>query len=64
MEPLLELLKTNGRASTGDLAKILNVSEPEVAARLEALERDGTIVGYQALFDPEKTGSSVVEAVI
>ena len=64
MERLLELLKTNGRASTGDLAKILNISEPEVTARLEALERDGTIVGYQALFDPEKTGSSAVEAVI
>ena len=64
MDRLLEVLKSNGRASTGDLAKVLNLSEAEVAARLDALERDGTIVGYQALFDPEKTGNGGVEAVI
>lgn len=64
MDKLLELLKTNGRASNADLAKVLNVSEAEVASRVEALERDGTIVGYQALFDPEKTGGNAVEAVI
>ena len=64
MDKLLELLRTNGRASNADLAKILNVTEAEVAARVEALERDGTIVGYQALFDPEKTGNNAVEAVI
>jgi len=64
MDRLLELLKTNGRASTEDLAKALNIKESEAAARLEALERDGTIVGYQAMFDPEKTGNGNVEAVI
>ena len=64
MDPLLEFLKSNGRASTADLAKALNVSEADAAKRLKALERDGTIVGYQALFDPEKTGNGAVEAVI
>ena len=64
MDRLLELLKTNGRASTEDLAKALNIKESEAAARLEVLERDGTIVGYQAMFDPEKTGNDNVEAVI
>ena len=64
MDRLLELLKTNGRASAADLARVLNVSEAEVATRLENLERDGTIVGYQALFDPDKTGNGAVEAVI
>jgi DNA-binding Lrp family transcriptional regulator len=64
MDRLLELLKSNGRASTGDLARVLNVSEAEVASRLATLEGDGTIVGYQALFDPEKTGNGAVEAVI
>ena len=64
MDRLLELRKSNGRASTGDLAKVLNMSEAEVATQLDALERDGTIVGYQALFDPEKTGNGAVEAVI
>ena len=64
MDRLLELLKTNGRASAADLARVMSVSEEEVTSRLEALERDGTIVGYQALFDPEKTGNGAVEAVI
>ena len=64
MDKLLELLKTNGRASTADLAKALRISEKEAAARLEAFERDGAIVGYQALLDPEKTGGGLVEAVI
>jgi len=64
MERLLELLKSNGRASTEDLAKALNQKEADVTAQLEALERDGTIVGYQAVFDPEKLGKGAVEAVI
>ncbi len=64
MDRLLELLKTNGRTSAADLARVLSVSEEEVASRLEAFEADGTIVGYQALFDPEKTGNGAVEAVI
>jgi len=64
MDRLLELLKPNGRASNEDLAKALNVTEAEVAARIEAFERNGTIVGYQTLFDPEKCGNGSVEAVI
>ena len=64
MERLLELLKSNGRASNEDLAKALNLTAAEVAARISALERDGTIVGYQTLFDPDKTGNGNVEAVI
>ena len=34
MDRLLELLKPNGRASNEDLAKALNVTEAEVAARI------------------------------
>jgi DNA-binding Lrp family transcriptional regulator len=64
MERLLELLKSNGRTSNEDLAKALNLTAAEVAARISALERDGTIVGYQTLFDPDKTGNGNVEAVI
>lgn len=64
MERLLELLKSNGRASCADLAKLLNLPEAEVAEKIEALERNGTIVGYQALLDPEKSSNGNVEAVI
>ena len=64
MERLLELLKSNARASIGDLAKALDMKEAEVEKQLAALEGDGTIVGYQTMFDPEKTGNGFVEAVI
>jgi DNA-binding Lrp family transcriptional regulator len=66
MDRLIELIKSNARIATGDLAKLLGKTEPEVAARIEALERDGTILGYQAIVDPEKAGycNGSVEAVI
>ena len=65
MDRLLELLKSNARASIEDLAKALNLTSGEVAARIEALEEEGVILGYQAVFDPEKISlSRSVEAVI
>ncbi len=65
MDRLLELLKSNARASIEDLAKALNLTPQEVAERIESLEAEGAILGYQAVFDPEKIGSNgCVEAVI
>ena len=64
MDALLELLRANARASLEDLAKELNSTPDEVRARMEALERDGAIRGYQAILDPEKTRSDRVTAVI
>ena len=66
MDSLIELLKSNARLSSADLAKALDLSESEVNERIDALERDGTILGYHALLDPEKANSckGTVEAVI
>lgn len=65
MDRLIELLKSNARASTEDLAKALNLTAAEVAARIEAMEEDGTLLGYRTVFDPEKIGDTAhVEAVI
>jgi len=66
MDPLIDLLKTNARLPVEDLAKALDLPEAEVRARMEAMEADGTLVGYQAIFNPEKTGAAdnEVEAVI
>lgn len=66
MDPLIELIKSNGRASAEDLAKSLNMTAAEVTARIESLEEDGTILGYQAVLDPDKAGqcNGMVEAVI
>ena len=66
MERLIELIKSNARMSAEDLGKVLGMTKEQVAARLEALERDGTILGYQAIVNLEKTGdrNGFVEAVI
>jgi len=65
MDPLIDLLKANARLPVEDLAKALDLAEEEVRQRIEAMEADGTLVGYQAVFNPEKTGADCeVEAVI
>ncbi len=64
MDQLIGLLKTNARASLEDLAKELACSETEVAGRIDALEREGIIIGYQALVDAQKVDAGAVTAVI
>ncbi|MEI6350803.1 MAG: Lrp/AsnC family transcriptional regulator [Verrucomicrobiota bacterium] len=65
MDRLIELLKSNARACTDDLAKELNLTEAQVIARIAELEEDGTILGYQVIVDPEKVDKNgQVEAVI
>lgn len=43
---LIALLQANARESAADLARKLGVARTTIRARLVALERDGTIVGY------------------
>jgi DNA-binding Lrp family transcriptional regulator len=64
MDPLLTLLKRDAHTPTEDLARELNLSVAEVQARIGRFEKDGVIVGYQALLNPEKTGEESVTAVI
>ncbi|MDP9292457.1 MAG: Lrp/AsnC family transcriptional regulator [Verrucomicrobiota bacterium] len=64
MDELIRLLKANAHAPVGDLARELNVSEADVRARIGTLEKDGTILGYQAIVDPDKAGNGTVTAII
>lgn len=64
MDPLLKLLKNNARLPVEDLARELDTKPEAVAARIEALERDGSILGYQAILDPQKTQRDTVSALI
>ena len=43
---LVTLLQANARESTANLARKLGVARTTVLARIERLEREGTIVGY------------------
>lgn len=45
-QQLLGLLRDHGRASTTQLAKLMNVSRSTVQKRLERLESEGVIDGY------------------
>ena len=64
MDPLIRLLRHNARASTEDLARELNLSESAVAERIERLEAEGVILGYQAVVDHQKTQGKEVTAVV
>lgn len=64
MEELLKLLKSNAHTPVEDLAKELNLSEAEVSKRIAKYEKDGIILGYQAIVDANKASNGAVTAVI
>ena len=64
MDPLLELLQQDARLSAEQLGAQLNRTAEAVAAEIAAKERDGTILGYQAVLDPEKANDTGVLALI
>lgn len=63
MNALLKLLKTNARLSNSELAVLLNMTEQEVADKIEQLENDGVIKGYNTVMNEQaitELGDSVV----
>jgi DNA-binding Lrp family transcriptional regulator len=63
-DPLLELLRCKARHSHEELAELLAMSAEEVRARIAAWEKEGTILGYHAVVNPEKIGDISVQAFI
>jgi DNA-binding Lrp family transcriptional regulator len=63
-DPLLELLRSKARHTHQELAELLAMSAEEVRARIAAWEKDGTILGYHAVVNPEKMGDQSVQAFI
>lgn len=51
---ILELLRANARMSVGEIARRLELSEEQVAAEIERLEKNKTVLGYRAIINPEK----------
>lgn len=64
IDPLLLLLRRKARHTHAELAELLSLSEPEVSQRISAWEKDGTILGYQAVIDTEQAGDDDVTAFI
>lgn len=61
---LLRILEENSRLSTEDIAIMTNLSESEVAGRVQALEEARIIKGYSTVVNWEKAGNGEVSAII
>lgn len=61
---LLKLLSRNARYTNTELAAMLGREEAEVAAEIEALEKQGVICGYKAVIDWEKLDGAYVSAIV
>ena len=64
MDQLLNLLRENAALTPAQLSKMLNLPEAEVAAKIEAYEKDQIILGYRTIVNEEKLGVTRVRAVI
>jgi DNA-binding Lrp family transcriptional regulator len=63
-DPLLQLLHRKARISPAELAEYLSMSPEAIEAQIAKWEKDGTILGYHAVIDPEATGDTDVSAFI
>lgn len=61
---VLDVLTTNARESTDDIARQTGLDSAEVEEAIESLERDGVVRGYQAVVDWDTLGDDRVRAVV
>lgn len=64
MDIILQLLEKNAHLTPADIAVMLGTNEQEVAAKITEYEKNGTILGYHALIDWDKTDREYVSAFI
>lgn len=64
MDELLDILKNHARTSVEDIAKMIRSTPAEVAERIAAYEKAGTIRGYRALVNADHVATDRVTAVI
>jgi len=61
---ILRMLGENGRISVKEIAARLASSENEVAAVIAAMEAEGIIIGYKAVYDESMLPENAVKAII
>ncbi len=64
MNDIIAILQQNARISDAELAEMLGITAPEVAAQIKKLENDGVIKGYSVILDDELYDNSTVYATI
>ena len=57
---ILKILQQNARTSLKTIAEKTFLSSPAVSARIEKLEKDQVITGYQAQVNPMKLGYHII----
>ena len=61
---LLNLLERDARTTVSELATMLGITEQEVSAEIEQMQKSGLIRGYKTVIDWERLDSSFVSALI
>jgi DNA-binding Lrp family transcriptional regulator len=64
MEKLLKLLENDATLTPKELAVMLSKEEGDIKDMIRQLEKDGVILGYQAIVDWDKTEKESVTALI
>lgn len=64
MDALLKLLKKNALESPANMAKMLDLTEKDVRAKIADYEKKGVIRGYQAIVNEDSLNLNKVNAVI
>ena len=64
MDKILQLLTKNAKMPYTEIADRTGLSEEEVKARIAQYEKDGTVLAYRALLDPERCADLPVRALI
>lgn len=64
MSQILDLLAKNARLSNAEIAVMLGMTEQEVSAEIEAMEKSGIIKGYATLIDQSVENPNLVTAYI
>jgi DNA-binding Lrp family transcriptional regulator len=64
MKPIIKLLLEGGSLNSAQMAQVLNLSEAEVNRQLDALKKDGVLLGVRPILNLSAEDSGVVRAVI
>ncbi|MFO1489185.1 MAG: Lrp/AsnC family transcriptional regulator [Verrucomicrobiota bacterium] len=64
MNPLVKLLLEGSSLNTAQMAQILKLSEADLNGQLDALKKDGVLLGFRPVLNLSHEDSGVVRAVI
>ncbi|MFD6275440.1 Lrp/AsnC family transcriptional regulator [Streptomyces sp. NPDC060209] len=56
---ILDLLQTDGRLTGAEVGRRVGLSQPAASARIQRLEKSGTITGYRAVVEPASVGLNI-----